>query len=127
VRTLTGHNGPVLTVIQLRDGRLVSGSADGTMVVWNDVIQVPGIKVPEFQRNNNTVFNKINKYVKRFTCSICLENEINLLLNPCGHPYCKNCIDKWLNKNASCPLCRKKIESVTNINLGSLNSSFNKI
>ena len=27
----------------------------------------------------------------------------------CKHYFHKKCIDKWLKKNASCPICRDKI------------------
>jgi len=125
VMTLIGHNGAVNTVIQLNDGRIVSGSADNTLIVWNNVIQnnVIQIKVPEFKENNNKVFDRINEYIKRFTCCICKKNEANCLLNPCGHVLCSICSRKISN----CPICQTEIESVSNINLGSLNSSFNKI
>lgn len=26
---------------------------------------------------------------------------------PCGHEFCKGCIDTWRKQNNSCPLCRK--------------------
>ena len=46
------------------------------------------------------------------TCAICLEDyaqgsEVKTL--PCMHNFCKDCIDRWLVKNKSCPVCKKDI------------------
>ncbi|XP_064481065.1 E3 ubiquitin-protein ligase RLIM-like isoform X2 [Ornithodoros turicata] len=45
------------------------------------------------------------------TCHICLEdfkrNNIVRTL-PCLHEYHKGCLDKWLKRNSTCPLCRKE-------------------
>ena len=40
-------------------------------------------------------------------CAICMESLPNLQL-PChsSHIFHKTCIDHWMEKNASCPLCR---------------------
>jgi len=43
-------------------------------------------------------------------CVICHnaveQNSIYRKLNECGHTYHVNCIDEWLNTNATCPTCR---------------------
>jgi hypothetical protein len=44
------------------------------------------------------------------TCSICLEtieNNYNILYK-CFHKFHKECIDRWLNKNKTCPYCREE-------------------
>jgi len=41
-------------------------------------------------------------------CSICVTNRINTCLNPCGHTFCLNCINKMNNK---CGMCRNNIIS----------------
>ena len=43
-------------------------------------------------------------------CSICDENIISVQLS-CGHFFCKNCIQTWINnKSKTCPMCRDAIE-----------------
>lgn len=43
-------------------------------------------------------------------CSICFLEKVSVQL-PCGHFFCKPCIDTWaMKKNDSCPMCRYKIE-----------------
>ncbi|CAN1148232.1 E3 ubiquitin-protein ligase At1g63170 [Linum perenne] len=45
-------------------------------------------------------------------CYICLkkyEDEEELKELPCGHVFHVECLDKWLKKNASCPLCKYEV------------------
>jgi DNA repair ATPase RecN len=44
-------------------------------------------------------------------CPICFENEINTVLVPCGHTYCKPCSDMDRTRNAKCPQCRSQINA----------------
>ncbi|KAG6596836.1 hypothetical protein SDJN03_10016, partial [Cucurbita argyrosperma subsp. sororia] len=48
-------------------------------------------------------------------CSVCYdemkEGGEELIRIPCGHVYHKSCVLTWLQRNNSCPLCRKKIEA----------------
>ncbi|KAF3322625.1 E3 ubiquitin-protein ligase RING1 [Carex littledalei] len=46
-------------------------------------------------------------------CAICMEKlfgkenkEAVVKETPCGHKYHSKCIEKWLEKHLSCPLCR---------------------
>lgn len=43
-------------------------------------------------------------------CSICLSTS-NSITN-CDHYFCKDCINKWYNKNTTCPLCREEIKYI---------------
>ena len=66
--------------------------------------------------------NKLGKYKKirsidnliqsKLSCPICLENystkEFKRELK-CGHTFHKKCIDKWIKKYNTCPICREKI------------------
>lgn len=44
-------------------------------------------------------------------CSICYNkiSSLNTKLS-CGHEFHTNCIDDWLERSSSCPLCRKEIQ-----------------
>lgn len=45
------------------------------------------------------------------TCSICWEpiTDISLRL-PCRHSFHESCIQRWLDTNASCPVCRHRLD-----------------
>ncbi|PIN13893.1 Anaphase-promoting complex (APC), subunit 11 [Handroanthus impetiginosus] len=44
------------------------------------------------------------------TCSICLENYCKIetirIIRKCGHCFHDSCIQQWLGKNSTCPVCR---------------------
>lgn len=43
-------------------------------------------------------------------CSICLGDQTNKAVKlTCGHIFHKMCIDPWLEKNKTCPICRNRI------------------
>lgn len=56
-------------------------------------------------RQDNTRF--INE------CSICYENEINTVLDECGHGFCSSCTNNLVNK--LCPNCRKEFKRTIRI------------
>ncbi|XP_053189678.1 E3 ubiquitin-protein ligase TRIM39-like [Scomber japonicus] len=45
----------------------------------------------------------------QFLCSICLDVFTDPVTTPCGHNFCKNCINEHWNRNDQylCPLCKK--------------------
>ncbi|XP_056266708.1 E3 ubiquitin/ISG15 ligase TRIM25-like, partial [Pseudoliparis swirei] len=45
----------------------------------------------------------------QFLCSVCLDVFTDPVTTPCGHNFCKNCInDNWNTNNQNmCPLCQK--------------------
>jgi len=49
-------------------------------------------------------------------CSICLSNieKSNDCLTNCNHFFCKECLNKWLKHNLTCPMCRVEIKNYTN-------------
>jgi hypothetical protein len=53
---------------------------------------------------------KKNDVLLTENCLICIENytqgQFKRCLPKCKHIFHKKCIDKWLKKNASCPVCR---------------------
>ena len=67
--------------------------------------------------NNSKIIEKIKKNIisiedidkSSSTCSICLDDfnsEKEIAFLDCKHIYHMECIIEWINKDASCPLCR---------------------
>jgi hypothetical protein len=48
----------------------------------------------------------IEKKDVKIICQICVTNEKNTTLNPCGHTICGDCANSIEEKNAICPICR---------------------
>lgn len=44
-------------------------------------------------------------------CSICCENEINVMTADCNHSFCKHCMLEWWGYSKECPMCRATIKS----------------
>ncbi|KZV21835.1 hypothetical protein F511_13638 [Dorcoceras hygrometricum] len=48
-------------------------------------------------------------------CTICLseyqEKEVLRIMPSCGHSFHLSCIDTWLRKQSTCPVCRLSVQS----------------
>lgn len=44
-------------------------------------------------------------------CPICFASNVDLIINPCEHQFCKACINRWCHDygHSTCPLCRREI------------------
>lgn len=40
-------------------------------------------------------------------CPICMELVTEVGETSCGHKFCEKCIAEWLEKNTTCPICKK--------------------
>ncbi|KAK5623358.1 hypothetical protein CRENBAI_015637 [Crenichthys baileyi] len=66
----------------------------------------------------------------QFTCSICLEIFVEPVSTPCGHSFCKACLQGYWDhsKKFSCPMCKKsysrKPEMSVNRVLAEISSQF---
>uniref|UniRef100_A0A8B9VGW2 RING-type domain-containing protein n=1 Tax=Anas zonorhyncha TaxID=75864 RepID=A0A8B9VGW2_9AVES len=47
------------------------------------------------------------------TCAICLGQLSNSAqLDPCGHCFCRQCIQPWATQRFTCPMCHGRIEAI---------------
>lgn len=44
-------------------------------------------------------------------CIICRTTITIGSLTPCGHKYCKDCLEQWLSSHRSCPVCKTTISA----------------
>ena len=42
-------------------------------------------------------------------CAVCYQNNKKVITPCCKNIFCKICIETWLSKQTTCPLCRKNI------------------
>ncbi|KAJ2778128.1 hypothetical protein H4R18_004795 [Coemansia javaensis] len=41
-----------------------------------------------------------------FSCNICFDASIDPVLTLCGHLFCWSCLVQWLERSATCPVCK---------------------
>jgi len=46
-----------------------------------------------------------------FDCSLCMRLLWNPITTPCGHTYCKACLDRSLDHKRECPLCKTALKA----------------
>ena len=79
---------------------------------------IPSIDINCINRDNLIIENDNNSY--DFICPICLNilnNPINCLPNNNSHSFCKKCIDKYLEINNKCPICKSIFKYQINDNV----------
>lgn len=47
-------------------------------------------------------------------CPICQETIATPKITSCRHTFCQACLDKWLETNNTCPMCRTQIRDINN-------------
>ncbi|XP_019171280.1 PREDICTED: E3 ubiquitin-protein ligase At1g63170-like [Ipomoea nil] len=92
---ILGYMGPITD-----PGRGASDERLSTLPTW------------KYNQVESTISGLENEHQE---CSICLasyreKEEIRQL--PCSHIFHLKCVDQWLRITSSCPLCKKKLESV---------------
>ncbi|KAJ3674783.1 hypothetical protein LUZ60_005399 [Juncus effusus] len=73
-------------------------------------------KLPTYEYNNSRDGDKLARSGTELTCSVCMEMFISgekcRLLPSCKHAFHAHCVDSWLVKCLSCPICRKDVHRV---------------
>ncbi|CAF1618044.1 unnamed protein product [Adineta ricciae] len=68
---------------------------------------------------------------KELKCTICTEPFLKPVSLSCQHTFCCECIEQWLDKNCSCPICREcfhlKEETYSPINTQIVNNQLNRL
>ncbi|VFV36155.1 lon peptidase n-terminal domain and [Lynx pardinus] len=48
--------------------------------------------------------------VADFECSLCMRLFFEPVTTPCGHSFCKNCLERCLDHTPYCPLCKESLK-----------------
>ncbi|KAG9132181.1 hypothetical protein Leryth_027412 [Lithospermum erythrorhizon] len=70
---------------------------------------LPGDSVEKLPTVTISIDNNLDESGERLSCSDFLIEEIVRSLPDCHHMFHLPCIDEWLVKHSSCPLCRRDL------------------
>lgn len=76
----------------------------------------PSCSIPKYTTNHITIPMPVAVFKEepKLLCSICLDNPVILLLEPCNHIcMCETCYNSLVSKE--CPICRTKISTTKKI------------
>ena len=65
----------------------------------------------DLHKKNIEALKDINLFNSKPLCPLCFQNMINYVIIPCGHTFCKNCLDRCAN----CGVCRGTITTIQQI------------
>ncbi len=86
-------------------------NSDNYETIYNNAIEIICEKLfLERKKLKLGPYKRITQKDTVHTCSICLDNFKEGTYKRelcCGHVFHKKCIDKWVQKDHSCPICRK--------------------
>lgn len=57
------------------------------------------------RQSQSTATIYIDELMEEYTCPICFDEIDKCMMTPCGHNFCKKCIDECLNRKHICPFC----------------------
>ena len=82
----------------------------------NAIGSVPkGFSTPEERgrvMNGLTIVAKEGEHTMCTVCQDAMKPETDAVELMCGHMYCRECIDRWLEVSTRCPLCGKDQEAL---------------
>jgi hypothetical protein len=95
----------------------VTNYMDNSNIINDDNNNIINQENKEYKENNSInlyIFSELDEEIRKKceSCSICFENfKENEIVNitKCIHIYHENCINEWLKRNKTCPLCRFNI------------------
>ena len=91
---------------------------NNNIFVYNDVVIININNTYDYQNTTEYNYEEKSLQFKKEKCSICLEvTEGEQVTTECEHVFCKECIEKHLKNNNSCPNCRTIITKLYNNNV----------
>ncbi|PON66678.1 43kDa postsynaptic protein [Parasponia andersonii] len=104
----------MLSAVQSQMGAVETGFDEVTNIFDTGGAKgLPGDSVEKIPKIKITSNNDVDDSGERVSCSVCLQDfqlgETVRSLPQCNHLFHLPCIDKWLLRHGSCPLCRRDL------------------
>merc|ERR1719384_3073219 len=74
-----------------------------------DNVIVEGTKMTHTQKDRDIDPEAVK--AEDFDCSLCFRLLWQPITAPCGHTYCRACIDRSLDHKRECPLCKASLQA----------------
>lgn len=74
----------------------------------DDLRKETGELVAKAKAMETILVNTQAKRYTQFTCFVCMDEQVSLCLDPCGHMMCQRCLSRLTSDN--CPACRSTID-----------------
>lgn len=96
---------------------------------WLVINKMKRLQNVESIKNATEMLNYYNKSINtEEECPICLDKTANFIIQPCGHKYCEECINKITEHNIKkCPKCRTYISDYTECISSTTNKSISQL
>lgn len=104
----------MLSAVQSQMGAVETGFEEVTNIFDTGGAKgLPGDSVERIPKITITNNNNVDASGEKVSCSVCLQDfqlgETVRSLPHCNHMFHLPCIDKWLLRHGSCPLCRRDL------------------
>ena len=101
---LIAHHNEAITTYTSKIEKL-----DHTNRAYHMLLNTYNIKITESKYIINTLTNIIDIITTEDNCVICFDNIKCPTITPCGHVFCKTCIDLSMKYKQECPMCKKQM------------------
>ncbi|KAJ2237066.1 hypothetical protein IWW45_001293 [Coemansia sp. RSA 485] len=58
------------------------------------------------ERDHSSSIKPVSEANDEFSCNICFDTATDPVLTICGHLFCWSCLVQWLERSATCPVCK---------------------
>merc|ERR1719234_123786 len=107
-----GEGGSTITIRKLKSNKkmLISKNQRLCGVLDKiDTVIVEGTKMTHTQKDRDVDPAAVK--AEDFDCSLCFRLLWQPITTPCGHTYCRACIDRSLDHKRECPLCKASLQA----------------
>uniref|UniRef100_U3JMM6 LON peptidase N-terminal domain and ring finger 2 n=2 Tax=Ficedula albicollis TaxID=59894 RepID=U3JMM6_FICAL len=77
--------------------------------VPNKILKKDGDVLPENTTDTSSEIPTTLVDASDFECSLCMRLFYEPVTTPCGHTFCLKCLERCLDHNPLCPLCKEKL------------------
>ena len=68
------------------------------------------------QQDLNEMVRALEGLEDSMLCTVCMERGLDVALVPCGHMFCKECVEEWTKQSSGiCPSCNQSFTEVTKV------------